>query len=213
VKRKEYEVYHPLQSSAKVKNVWNYTLASSYAFIEWRVIKHRGSCIIQVLYSKVSCNALLRAMNYLAIKTGFNVSGSLNRNVAQFCVAASNSEINIAFALYFFTEHRISSAAFPLRFILLHFLFTFLLFVYMSFGLLLLFFFCLQLSKSSAYILLMVWLCSFSLLTEIFLLGQTLGRGNNICTKNNTYSDLLFLLVSTFNSSYLYVILLSVLIG
>jgi len=54
VKRKECEVYPPLQSSAEVKNVWNYTLASSYAFIAWCIIKHRGSCIFQVLYSKFS---------------------------------------------------------------------------------------------------------------------------------------------------------------
>jgi hypothetical protein len=52
VKRKECEVYHPLQSSVEVKNVWNYTLASSYAFIAWCIIKHRGSCILQVLYRK-----------------------------------------------------------------------------------------------------------------------------------------------------------------
>ena len=79
-------------------------------------------------------------MNYVAAETGFNVSGSLNRNIAQFCVAASQSAINTTSVLYFFTEHRISSAALPFRFLFLHFLCTFFLFFYLSFGLLLLFF-------------------------------------------------------------------------
>ena len=38
-------------------------------------------------------------MNYLAVETGFNVSGGLNRNIAQFCVAAGKSTIDTALLL------------------------------------------------------------------------------------------------------------------
>lgn len=54
-------------------------------------------------------------MNYLAAATGFNVSSSLHRKIALFCVAANKSEINTTSVLCFLAERNVFSAAFPFR--------------------------------------------------------------------------------------------------
>lgn len=110
-------------------------------------------------------------MNYLAVETGFNVSGSLNINIAQFCVAASKSVINTTSVLYFFLPN---AAYLQLPSLFVFFFYT----SYMVFPLLLFvfwfafaFFFVCSSLKSSAHILSMAWLYSFPLVIEIFLVG------------------------------------------
>jgi hypothetical protein len=79
----------------------------------------------------VSCNAVLKAVNYLAAETGFNVSSSLHRKIALFCVAANKSEINTTSVVCFPTERRIFSSAFLFRLFVVWFAVVFLSFFIM----------------------------------------------------------------------------------